>query len=135
MIMNNNIEELKAKIAELAIEHKATGDDLDDFKDAEQIEQEAEQLMVDYCEAKGYLVNGFPTGKKQLPEEELEVDYFCRERYQFYLDTLATQHGDVADLTWCYVSSFWNDQYESKEEYLQSVKDNLDSGVFYDVTI
>ena len=81
------------------------------------------------------MVNGFPTEKKQLPEEELEEDYFCQERYQLYLDTLATQHEDVADLMWCYVSSFWEDQCESKEEYIQNLKDGLDSGVFYDVTI
>lgn len=130
-----NKDEIILKLALLAEEHKATGDDLDDFKDAEQIEQEAEQLIVDYCETNGYLVNGFPTEKKQLPEEELDVDYFSRERYQLYLDTLATKHEDVADLMWCYVSSFWDNQYESKEEYIQNLRDNLDSGVFYDVTI
>jgi hypothetical protein len=65
----------------------------------------------------------------------LEEDYFCQERYQLYLDTLATMHEDVADLMWCYVSSFWQDQFESKEVYLQKLKDNLDSGAFYDVTI
>jgi len=133
--MNLSIEEIKAKIAELAQEHKATGDELDDVKDAEQIEQEAEQLITEYCEGKGYLVNGFPIEKKKLPEEELEEDYFCRERYQLYLDTLATLHDDVAELMWFYVSSFWEDQYESKEEYLQNLRDNLDSGVFYDTTI
>lgn len=130
-----NKDEIILKLALLAEEHKATGDDLDDFKDAEQIEQEAEQLIVDYCETNGYLVNGFPTEKKQLPEEELDEDYFCRERYQLYLDILATKHEDVADLMWCYVSSFWDNQYESKEEYIQNLKDNLDSGMFYDVTI
>jgi len=123
------------KLKLLAQEHKTIGDDLEDYKDAELIEQEAEQIIVGYCEAKGYLINGFPTEKRQLPEDEFEVDYFCRERYQFYLDNLAIKYGDVADLTWCYVSNFWNDQYESREEYLQSLKDNLDSGVFYDVTI
>ena len=133
--MNFSIEEIKAKIAELAQEHKATGDELDDFKDSELIEKEAEQLIVKYCEAKGYLVNGFPTEKRQVPEEDLEEDYFCQERYQLYLDTLATQHEDVAELMWCYVSSFWEDQCESKEEYIQNLKDGLDSGVFYDVTI
>lgn len=127
--------EIISKLKLLAQVHKATGDDLDDFNDVELIEQEAEQLIVNYCEAKGYLVNGFPTEKRQLPEEELEEDYFCRERYQLYLDTLATQQEDVADLMWCYVSSFWEDQYESKEEYLQNLRDNLDSGAFYDVTI
>ena len=128
-------DKVKIKVSKLSEEHKATGDYLDDFKDAELFEQEAEQLILDYCEAKCYLVKGFPTEKKQLPEEELEEDYFCRERYQLYINTLATQQDDVAELMWCYVSSFWEDQYESKEEYIQSLKDNLDSGVFYDVTI
>jgi len=130
-----NLDEVKTQITALAQEHNATGDDLDDFKDAELIELEAMQLIVNYCEVQGYLVNGFPTEKKKLPEEELEVDYFCRERYQLYLDTVATKHEDVSDLMWCYVSNFWEDQYESKEEYLQNLKDNLDSGEFYDVTI
>lgn len=127
--------EIISKLKLLAQVHKATVDELDDFKDAEQIEQEAEQLIAEYCEAKGYLVNGFPTEKRQLPEEELEEDYFCRERYQMYLDTLATKHEDVANLMWCYVSSFWEDKYESKEEYLQNMRENLDSGAFYDVDI
>lgn len=131
----STIEDLINSIVRLSHQHKATGDDLDDFKDSELIEKEAEQLIVNYCEAKGYLINGFPTEKKQLPEDELEEDYFCHERYQLYLDTLATLHEDVADLMWCYVSNFWEDQYESKEEYLQNLKDSLDSGVFYDVTI
>lgn len=130
-----NIDKIKHEISILSETHKATDDEIDNFKDAELIEQEAEQLIIDYCETKGYLVNGFPTEKKQLPEEELEEDYFCRERYQFYLDTLATKQDDVAKLMWCYVSSFWVDQYETKEEYIQSIKVNLDSGVFYDVTI
>jgi hypothetical protein len=133
--MNLLIEDIKAKLFELAQQHKAIGVDLEDFKDSEFLEYQAEQLIVNYCEAKGYLINGFPTEKRQLPEEELEEDYFCRERYQLYLDTLATQKEDVAELMWCYVSSFWVDQYESKEEYLQNLKDNLDSGVFYEVTI
>lgn len=130
-----NIDKIKHEFSILSEIHKATGDEIDNFKDAELIEQEAEQLIIDYCETKGYLVNGFPTEKKQLPEEELEEDYFCRERYQLYLDTLATKQDDVAKLMWCYVSSFWVDQYETKEEYIQSIKENLDSGVFYDVTI
>ena len=75
------------------------------------------------------------TEKKQWPEDDLEEDYFCRERYQLYLDTLATQHEDVAELMWAYVSSFWKNQFEGKDEYLQSIKYNLDSWDFYDLTI
>lgn len=51
-----NIDKIKLEISRLSKEHKATGDDLDDFKDAELIEKEAEQLIVKYCEAKGYLI-------------------------------------------------------------------------------
>jgi hypothetical protein len=51
-----NIDKIKIEISRLSQEHKATGDDLDDFKDAELIEKEAEQLIVKYCEAKGYLI-------------------------------------------------------------------------------
>lgn len=124
------IEDLQNKLLDLSSKHKQADDE-----DAELIELEAEELIVHYCEGQGYLINGFPTEKKQLPSEALEEDYFCRERYQLYLDTLATQKEDIAILMWAYVSSFWEDQFENKEEYLQSIRNNLNSGVFYDVTL
>lgn len=130
-----SIEEVKTKIVELAQLHNALGDDLHDFKDAELLEQEVEQLIVSHCVHLGYLINGFPAEKQQLTEDELEEDYFCRERFQLYLDLNANIHEDIAELMWCYVSNFWSDQYASKEEYLRNLKDNLDSGSFYDVTI
>jgi hypothetical protein len=133
--MGLHIDEIISQLLDLAKKHKATGDNIDDFIDSELIELEAEHLIIDYCENKGLLVNGFPREKKQWPEEDLEEDYFCRERYQLYLDTLATQHEDVAELMWAYVSSFWKNQFEGKDEYLQSIKYNLDSGDFYDLTI
>jgi len=122
-------------LTDLAKKHKATGDNIDDYVFFELIESEAEELIIDYCEDKGYLVNGFPTEKEQLPEEELDEDYFFRERYQLYLDTLTTQHEDVAELMWFYVNSFWENQFDSKEEYLQSIKDNLNDGGFYNITM
>jgi hypothetical protein len=138
IFVNMNIEiivVLKSKIIELSLEHKLIGDNLDDYKDSDLIEIKAEQLVVSYCESNVYLVNGFPIKKKILPVEDLEEDYFCRERYKLYLDTLAIQKEDVSELMWCYVSSFWEDQFSSKDEYIQNLKDNIDSGVFYDITI
>ena len=44
-----------------------------------------EELIIENCVSQGYLVNGFPTEKRKLSEEELGEDYFCRERYQLYL--------------------------------------------------
>ena len=35
---------------------------------------------------------------------------------------------------WCYVSSFWPDYFESKEVYLLAIDEQLNSGVFYEVT-
>jgi len=122
-------------LTDLAKKHKATGDNIDDYVFFELIESEAEELIIDYCEDKGFLVNGFPTEKRQLPEEELDEDYFCRERYLLYLDTLTTQHEDVVELMWFYVNSFWENQFDSKEEYLQSIKDNLNDGGFYNITM
>lgn len=133
--MNNQITELKEKLKQLAQKHQATMGDLDDFDEADYLEWKAEQLIVAYCVSKGWLVNGFPTEMEQLPEEELEEDYFCRERYQLYLDTLTAQHEEVAELTWCYVSSFWPDQFDNKEEYLETIRAQLESDGFYQVTL
>jgi hypothetical protein len=127
------LDEIKEKIKLLADKHISIDeDDLDAFDDAELLELEAEKLIVSYCEQKQYLINGFPTEKKKI-EDELDEDYFCRERYQLYLDTLATTKNDVADLLWCYTSNFWPDTFISKEEYIQTIKEQIESGVFYDV--
>ena len=64
-------EEIKLKITELASKHQET----DDNGDAELFETEAEHLIVAHCEEKGYLIKGFPTEKRKLPEEELEEAY------------------------------------------------------------
>ena len=129
------LDEIKEKIKLLADKHISIDeDDLDAFDDAELFELEAEKLIVSYCEQKQYLINGFPTEKKKI-EDELDEDYFCRERYQLYLDTLATTKNDVADLLWCYTSNFWPDSFISKDEYIETLKEQLESGVFYDLDL
>ncbi len=123
------------KIKQLAQMHRANDEnDLDAFDDADLLEFEAERLLVSYCEQNQYLINGFPTEKKKI-QDELDEDYFCRERYQLYLDTLATTKNDVADLLWCYTSNFWPDTFISKEEYIQTIKEQIESGTFYDVDL
>jgi hypothetical protein len=42
---------------------------------------------------------------------------------------------DVADLMWYYVKSFWPNQFESKSNYLETLKDQIESGFFYDIEI
>jgi hypothetical protein len=130
-----NVEEIVSKIKELAAQHLAIDEDgLDELKDAEQIECEAEQLIIDYCVAQNYLINGFPTEKKTIAED-LDDDYFSRERYQLYLDSLLVEKEDVADLMWHYTSNFWPDYFESKEEYLETINHQIKCGVFYEVDL
>jgi len=121
------------KIKQLAQNHYAIDEnDIDEFKDSELLELEAENLIIAYCEEKKYLIKGFPTEKKKI-KDQLDEDYFCRKRYQFYLDCLTVEKEDVATLMWCYVSSFWPDSFESKQEYILTIEEQLNSGVFYEI--
>ena len=129
------LSEIKENIKLLAEKHQSIDEnDLDAFDDADLIELRAEKMIINYCEQQKYLVNGFPTEKKEI-EDELEEDYFCRERYQLYLDILLVEKEDVAELMWCLTSNFWPDSFESKEYYIQCIKEQLESGVFYDVDL
>ena len=129
------LNEIKENLKLLAEKHHSIAEnDLDAFEDAELIELKAEKLIIAYCEQNNYLINGFPTEKKKI-EEELEEDYFCRERYQLYLDNLLIEKEDVAELMWCYTSKFWPDYFDTKEEYVQTIKEQVATGVFYDVDL
>lgn len=130
-----SIEEIVEKIKILAAQfHTIEENGLDEIKEAEFLEIEVEDLITAYCVNQNYLINGFPTEKKAI-EEGLDDDYFCRERYQLYLDHLTLQKEDVAELMWCYTSNFWPDYFESKEEYIDSIEHQIKSGVFYDVDL
>ncbi len=122
------LDQIKHQITELAQQHSAIDEEtLDDFKEAEWIEEQVEDLIIAYCEQMGYLIDGFPTEKKELSEEELGEDYFCRERYQLYLDMLSLEKEDVAELMWFYTSSFWPDAFKTKEDYLNTTKEIIES--------
>ena len=129
------IEEIKHKITELAKEHQVVDlPEIEEIQFSEMIEIEAEDLIIAYCERRGYLINGFPTEKRKIVEEELEDDYFCRERFQLYLDTLAIERDDVAEIWWHYNSSFWPDWAMEKDSFLNELKENLENGV-YDIEL
>jgi hypothetical protein len=130
-----NISMIKDKISELASKHHSIdGGDFKDIKSAEILESEAQELIIDYCVNKNYLINGFPTLKKELAEE-YDEDYFSIERYQLYLDKLTLEKDDIAELTWCYISSFWPDWFDSKDEFIESIIYQINSGNFYDVDL
>jgi hypothetical protein len=129
-------EELIKQITSLSTKfHEINEQSIEEFNDAEWLEKQVEDLIADYCVQNNYLVNGFPTEKKCLPIEELDEDYFCRERYQLYLDFLVIDKIDVADLMWHFINSFWPNQFESKSNYIETIKEQIESGVFYDLEI
>ncbi|MCH8566841.1 MAG: hypothetical protein LAT67_01200 [Balneolales bacterium] len=129
-----DIKEIKSKISDLAQKHKAIKENgLDEIKNAEYLESEAEDLIINYCEGKGYQVEGFPHEKRKINSEEYDEDYFCRERFMLYLDTLILSHQDVAELMWHYNSSFWPDFYDKKENYISEIRHQRENKSLYDV--
>lgn len=130
------IQEIKNSISELAKKHAAINEEnIGDINNAELLESQAQDLIIAFCEAKGYLVNGFPTEKRKLAEEELDDDDFSQEHFLLYLDILTYQKEDVADLNWHYTDSFWPDYFESKEDFIAQAKERAESDSIYDVTL
>ena len=125
-------QEIKEVIIQLAERHKAVEGSSENDWEFESIEQEAEELIAEYATQQGYSINGFP---QEAGDVDKNGEDYCHEHYQLYLDTLALEKEDVAELMWAYVSAFWPDKFSSKGEYLDEVKGLLDSGVIYDVEL
>lgn len=125
------IEKIKTEISAIYPQWKNLSDSFDDDKYAEIYESNVRDILLAYCESKGYEVDGYPFQKRILGETDnnYDEDYFCYERNLKYLDVLATIHEDVMELMYFYGITFWPDQMESKEEYkkrlLLDIKQNL----------
>lgn len=127
-------QEIENSISELAKKHAAINEEnIGDISYAELLESQAQDLIIAFCEAKGYLVNGFPTEKRQI--EELYDDDLSQEYFLLYLDILTYQKEDVAELTWYYTESFWPETFASKEEFIAQAKERAESDSFYDVSL
>ncbi|MFN5422493.1 MAG: hypothetical protein ACK5AO_04435 [bacterium] len=131
-------QEIIEKITALAVSHQSPDEINEDDRDTEYLEQEAFDLITQYCETAGYQINGFPKDKKKQAEEDLDLDedYFCADRYRYYVDMLTLEKEDVADLNWHYYSSFWPAQFEDRDDFISTVKGWIKSGEnFYGVNI
>lgn len=115
--------EIIEKLFELGKKHNSIEEKgMNEIKEAELIEQEAFHLILQYCDEQGYSVDGFPHEKRNLPEEEIDEDYFCHDRFRLFLDILTLDNNDVAELMWAYVSAFWPNVAETKHEYIKMIK-------------
>ena len=105
----DEIEKIKSQILELHKEWDSIlddGDDMDGFKDADCIESEVQDLILNYCEEKGYTISGL-TVEKLI--EQVEDDIFDDDEYTKFIDQLALTQDDVAELLWFYHHTFWPD--------------------------
>jgi len=117
-----NIKEIKSEIDKLAIRHQ------DDDEDFELWEDSAQDLIIEYCEEKGYQVEGFPQEMKESDDEKYDEDYFTVDRYYKYIETLVVSNDDVADLQWYFVDRFWPDNYSSKAHFIEDAKASVQDG-------
>lgn len=111
----DEIECIKQQINQFHKEWDDTGDDYDGFKHAENIESKVINLIVDYCQKKGFKPEGLTW------ESEYANDDFEEEILQRYIDTFTTTHDDVAELMWHYHNTFWPDFYENKQSFIQNI--------------
>jgi hypothetical protein len=131
-----DIEYIKKRISILAKEHNAIdAPGHDELTYAEVYEGEAEDLILRYCDFNDYTINGFPKVPKALFETQSTIEgedeecYFSRERYGLFLDLLALEKEDVAELLWFYNHSFWPEFFETKEGFLKMVKESVQGRV------
>jgi hypothetical protein len=114
-----DIEKIKNEILTICQKWRNLSQSMDDDTYGEIYESDVRSLIIDYCESKGYEVEGYPFQKRILGEtdDNYDEDYFCYERDLKYLDTLAETKEDVLELMYFYSKTFWPDQVDSKEEY------------------
>jgi hypothetical protein len=128
------IKEIKIEIEKQYQQWKLVPGDIEDFTTAEIYESDVRNLIISYCENRGYEVEGFPFQKRILGETDdfYDEDYFCFWRYEKYLDVLATTKDEVFELLYFYSSTFNKDLTPSKEEYKRQLFEYIRVNI-YDV--
>jgi hypothetical protein len=106
------LKQIKTQILELHKQWDAIPDDddsLDGFKDAEIIESEVQDLILDFCEKRKYTINGLTIEKLKTLYEEDEDKLFPYESWLEVIEQLALTHDDVVELLWFFYHTFWPD--------------------------
>jgi hypothetical protein len=128
------IDEIKEEIEKKYQQWKLVPGEIEDFTTAEIYESSVRSIIIDYCEAKGYEVEGFPFQKRILgkTDDYYDEDYFCFWRYVKYLDVLATTKEDVLELLYFYSCTFRKDCEISKDDYRKDLLAYIRANI-YDV--
>jgi hypothetical protein len=119
--------EIFIELTRLAEQHKLTGDDLEDIKDSDFIEMDAWEIIYQYC-----LNRDYKTSKKFLENKPVFEDDNPFGEKKWFIDTLIVSHADVAEIAYHLVSKFWPEEFSSKEDYIESVIEYLETpDLFY----
>lgn len=126
------IDAIKIEIEKQYQQWKLVPGDIEDFTSAEIYESAVQSLIIDYCEDKEYMVEGFPFQKRILGETDdyYDEDYFCYWRYVKYLDVLATTKEDVFELLYFYSCTFSKDWGITKQEYRKTLLEYIRVNIY-----
>ena len=118
--------ELKNQLLLLADAHKAEEVDL---QDAEIIERSALKLITVFIVSND-LLQGVNLGI-EIPSDFTQLS---TDKLSYMVDSISLTNDIVLDLNWTVKSAFWNDEFESKEDYLEMLKEMIQNkGSFYDL--
>jgi len=119
--------EIFIELTRLAEQHKLTGDDLEDVKDSDSIEMDAWEVVYQYC-----LDRDYKTPQKFLENKPVFDDDNTFGEKKWFIDTLIVSSADVSEISYHLVSQFWPEEFSSKEDYIESVIEHLESpDLFY----
>ncbi len=117
------IEEIKQKLSVLAKLHVQTEDST-----YELIEEEAESLILAYCQAQGYKVVNFSIDESETDSSDEDADEISyEERVRHYLDLLTIAESDVAELCFYYQTLFYEFPYQSLEHFIEVTKESVNA--------
>lgn len=123
---------IKSEILKTYPPWKGEPNSMDGDKYSETYEVHIRELIAAYCEAQGYLFEGFPSEKRVLGRTDFDYDddYFTWERYEKYIDMLCLEKDDVLELRLFYYNTFWPDEVTSEKEIIENIKFNLKNNLY-----
>jgi hypothetical protein len=118
--------EIQKQLLELAKEFK---NDEVDLEDAEILERSALKMIAEFIFS-NQLHQGVYT-EDILPEQPSQ---WSSDRLSYFIDFISLKDDTIFDLNWMYKSTFWSEEYESKEHYIVLLREMIENKeIFYDL--
>jgi hypothetical protein len=118
--------EIQKQLLELAKEFK---NDEVDLEDAEILERSALKKIAEFIFS-NQLHQGVYT-EDILPEQPSQ---WSSDRLSYFIDFISLKDDTILDLNWMYKSTFWSEEFESKEYYIVLLKEMIENKeLFYDL--